>query len=179
MIRGIIDEEWRKTGEERRTYVEWVDMQGRQGRGYHWQKSHTHRLTKECLCHLQSSLPCQSFLPKKKKLTNPFPYSLVSLFLFLSCAHMPVCLLSLVKITEKHLCVPVLYIHNSVHPFLHACLSVCCSLVCRDLSRLPRANELHLNPAPLILPLAQFLRPWGSSLFWPGNCGMAAAILAH
>lgn len=156
----------------------WTCREGREGGIIG--KNHTHidsQKSVSAICRARY-LASHSF-QKKKKLTNPFPYSLVSLFLFLSCAHMPVCLLSLVKITEKHLCVPVLYIHNSVHPFLHACLSVCCSLVCRDLSRLPRANELHLNPAPLILPLAQFLRPWGSSLFWPGNCGMAAAILAH
>lgn len=34
-----------REGNGGRTYVEWADKQGIQGRGYKWQKSHQHRLT--------------------------------------------------------------------------------------------------------------------------------------
>lgn len=54
---------------------------------------------------------------------------------------------------------------TSLRACIHACVCVsvhvCVSLVRRDLARLPRANELHLNPAPLILPSRPVSLPQG------------------
>lgn len=81
------------------------------------------------------------------------------------------------------LCLCVLA-HVCMFSGLPECVCVCVrvSSVGRDLSWLPWANELHLNPAPFssfFFFLAQFLCPWGHSWLWPGNCSAAAAILAH
>ena len=148
---GRIGDEERR-GEERRTYVEWVDKQGRQGRGYDWQKSHTHTHTHQCtcksLCHLQRWLPCQSSCPTKAH--QPFfPFFSVSPTFFdaLYLFFMLPCLVCPVKIAERAgVCPYCTYTRQSICVCMHApvcvcvcvrvcvCVCVCFSSVCRDLS---------------------------------------------
>lgn len=159
----------------------WTSRDGREGGKTG--KNQTHKCTYESLCHLQCLLPCQSSHPTETH-QHFFSSSVSPYFCALTLTlSVMLTLVSLPLVCKNNTLVCVYTVCIQDNPSVFACMPecVCFSSVRRDLSQLPRANELHLNPAPLIPPLAQFLCPWGHSLLWPGNCGAAAAaaILAH